>query len=103
MLFFVFVVFEKVFITGKILLLQNCQILLSKIKLSNDEIVEAIYSMDIDDRLSKDMLEQMLKFVPSSDEQHLLDGHSDQLDMFAKADRFLYEMSRLDIFLLISS
>ena len=50
--------------------------------------------MDIDDKLSKDMLEQMLKFVPSSDEQHLLDGHNDQLDMFAKADRFLYEMSR---------
>jgi len=74
---------------------QNCQILLSKIKLSNDEIVEAIYSMDSDDKLSKDMLEQMLKFVPSPDEQHLLDGHSEQLDMFAKADRFLYEMSRI--------
>ena len=50
--------------------------------------------MDSDDKLSKDMLEQMLKFVPSPDEQHLLDGHSEQLDMFAKADRFLYEMSR---------
>lgn len=74
---------------------QNCQILLSKIKLSNEEIVDAIYSMDSDDKLSKDMLEQMLKFVPSSDEQNLFDGHSDQLDMFARADRFLYEMSRI--------
>lgn len=56
--------------------------------------MDAIYSMDADDKLSKDMLEQMLKYVPSSDEQHLLDGHSSQLDLFAKADRYLYEMSR---------
>lgn len=62
--------------------------------------------MDSDDKLSKDMLEQMLKFVPSSDEQNLFDGHSDQLDMFARADRFLYEMSRYfscqNLFLLTS-
>ena len=56
--------------------------------------MDAILSMDSDEKLSKDMLEQMLKFVPSPDEQNLLNGHSDQLDLFARSDRFLYEMSR---------
>eukprot|EP00795_Rhopilema_esculentum_P003286 gene3286-1616_t len=74
---------------------QNCQILLSKIRLPNEEIVDAILSMDSDEKLSKDMLEQMLKFVPSPDEQNLLNGHGDQLDLFARSDRFLYEMSRI--------
>lgn len=63
-------------------------------KLTNREIVDAILSMDIDDILSKDMLEQMLKFVPSPDEQNLLNEHGDQLNLFAKSDRFLLEMSR---------
>ena len=63
-------------------------------KMSNDEIVDTILNMDSDDRLSKDVLEQIMKFVPSADEQNLLNSHADQLDMFAKSDRFLYEMSR---------
>ena len=71
-------------------------------KLTNREIVDAILSMDNDDILSKDMLEQMLKFVPSPDEQNLLNGHGDQLDLFAKSDRFLFEMSRYAIYLLSS-
>ncbi len=68
--------------------------MLSKIKLSNEEIVETVLSMDSDDKLSKDMLELMLKFVPSPDEKNLLQTHAEQLDLFAKSDRFLYEMSR---------
>eukprot|EP00794_Sanderia_malayensis_P020228 gene20228-22204_t len=74
---------------------QNCQILLSKIKLSNQEIIDTILSMDTEDKLSKDMLELMLKFVPSSDELNLLDGHKNQLHLFTKADRFLYDIGKI--------
>lgn len=38
---------------------------------------------------------QLLKYVPQSDEVDLLSSHSDELEKFARADRFLYEMSRL--------
>ena len=51
-------------------------------------------TMDHEERLSKDMLEQMLKFVPTPDEKNLLNSHSKQLELFAKSDRFLYEMGR---------
>lgn len=37
---------------------------------------------------------QMLKFVPEKSDVDLLEEHKHELDRMAKADRFLYEMSR---------
>ncbi|KTF74079.1 hypothetical protein cypCar_00023658 [Cyprinus carpio] len=74
---------------------QNCNILLSRLKLSNEEIKRAILTMDEQEDLPKDMLEQMLKFVPEKCDVDLLEEHKHELDRMAKADRFLYEMSRL--------
>ncbi|KAI2654205.1 Disheveled-associated activator of morphogenesis 1 [Labeo rohita] len=74
---------------------QNCNILLSKLKLSNEEIKRAILTMDEQEDLPKDMLEQLLKFVPEKSDVDLLEEHKHELERMAKADRFLYEMSRL--------
>ncbi|KAK9956383.1 hypothetical protein ABG768_014119 [Culter alburnus] len=74
---------------------QNCNILLSRLKLSNEEIKRAILTMDEQEDLPKDMLEQMLKFVPEKSDVDLLEEHKHELDRMAKADRFLYEMSRI--------
>ncbi len=41
----------------------------------------------------------MLKFVPTPQEKNLLNDHSKQKDQFAKADRFLYEMSRYVLYM----
>ena len=38
---------------------------------------------------------QLLKYVPTDEEKELLNGHSDEYIKFAKADRFLYEMSQI--------
>uniref|UniRef100_M3YQK4 Dishevelled associated activator of morphogenesis 2 n=1 Tax=Mustela putorius furo TaxID=9669 RepID=M3YQK4_MUSPF len=43
---------------------QNCIILLSKLKLSNEEIRQAILKMDEQEDLAKDMLEQLIFFLP---------------------------------------
>uniref|UniRef100_A0A671QJS9 Disheveled-associated activator of morphogenesis 1-like n=1 Tax=Sinocyclocheilus anshuiensis TaxID=1608454 RepID=A0A671QJS9_9TELE len=75
---------------------QNCNILLSKLKLSNEEIKRAILTMDEQEDLPKDMLEQLLKFVPEKSDVDLLEEHKHELERMAKADRFLYEMSRIN-------
>ncbi|XP_023668738.1 disheveled-associated activator of morphogenesis 1-like isoform X2 [Paramormyrops kingsleyae] len=75
---------------------QNCNILLSRLKLSNDEIKRAILTVDEQEDLPKDMLEQLLKFVPEKSDVDLLEEHKHELDRMAKADRFFYEMSRIN-------
>uniref|UniRef100_A0A3Q3JFF5 Uncharacterized protein n=1 Tax=Monopterus albus TaxID=43700 RepID=A0A3Q3JFF5_MONAL len=75
---------------------QNCNILLSRLKLTNEEIRKAILTMDEQEDLPKDMLEQLLKFVPEKNDIELLEEHKHELDRMAKADRFLYEMSRIN-------
>ncbi|XP_059086529.1 disheveled-associated activator of morphogenesis 1-A-like isoform X3 [Tigriopus californicus] len=74
---------------------QNCTILLSKLKLSNEEITKAIMSMDSRDQFPADMVEQMLKFTPTPEERALLDEHADEIDHLARADRFLFELSKI--------
>lgn len=57
----------------------------------------SILSMDRGEQLPMDMVEQLLKFTPSAEERALLDEHSDDADSLARADRFLYEISRFDL------
>ncbi|XP_028364830.1 disheveled-associated activator of morphogenesis 2 isoform X2 [Phyllostomus discolor] len=75
---------------------QNCIILLSKLKLSNEEIQQAVLKMDEQEDLAKDMLEQLLKFIPEKSDIDLLEEHKHEIERMARADRFLYEMSRID-------
>ncbi|BFG00259.1 disheveled-associated activator of morphogenesis 1 [Drosophila madeirensis] len=74
---------------------QNCTILLSKLKMSDVEISKAILSMDCNEQLQLDMVEQLLKFTPSAEERALLDEHSEDIESLARADRFLYEISKI--------
>ncbi|XP_066602802.1 disheveled-associated activator of morphogenesis 1 isoform X2 [Prorops nasuta] len=72
---------------------QNCTILLSKLKLSDNEITRTILSMDQQNILHIDMVEQLLKYIPSSEEAALLDMH--QKDLQSRADCFLYQISKV--------
>ncbi|PVD26555.1 hypothetical protein C0Q70_14232 [Pomacea canaliculata] len=47
---------------------QNCTILLSKLKLTNSELARAVMNVDEGEDLPKDMVEQLLKFVPTPEE-----------------------------------
>ena len=75
---------------------QNCTILLSKLKMTNEEIAKAILNVDARDEIAKDMCEQLLKFVPSAEEVQLLGEHAHEIEEMARADRFLFEMSRIE-------
>uniref|UniRef100_A0A8C3LST4 Disheveled-associated activator of morphogenesis 2 n=1 Tax=Chrysolophus pictus TaxID=9089 RepID=A0A8C3LST4_CHRPC len=67
-----------------------------RLKLSNEEIRQAILKMDEQEDLAKDMLEQLLKFVPEKSDTDLLEEHKHEIERMARADRFLFEMSRID-------
>lgn len=71
---------------------QNCTILLSKLKMSDNEITRTILSMDQQNILHIDMVEQLLKYIPSSEESQLLDMN--QKDLQTRADCFLYQISK---------
>ncbi|XP_078314875.1 disheveled-associated activator of morphogenesis 1-like isoform X2 [Crassostrea virginica] len=75
---------------------QNCTILLSKLKMTNEEVIAAILTMDSKEDLPKDMLEQLLKFVPTAEETQMLMEYTKEIDNMARADRFLYEASRIN-------
>ncbi|KAK3092739.1 hypothetical protein FSP39_006760 [Pinctada imbricata] len=74
---------------------QNCTILLSKLKMTNEEVIRAILDMDSKEDLPKDMLEQLLKFVPTQEEIQLLSEHSQDIEQMARVDKFLYEAGRI--------
>ena len=62
-------------------------------------ISRAIMTMDARDQFPVDMVEQMLKFTPSPEERALLDEHADEIDHLARADRFLFELSKYGLFI----
>ena len=71
---------------------QNCTILLSKLKMTDEEITRAILSMDQMDQLPLDMIEQLLKFTPNNEEKQLLEEQD--VETLARADTFLLQISR---------
>ncbi len=57
-------------------------------------VCRAIMTMDAREQFPVDMVEQMLKFTPSPEERALLDEHAEEIDHLARADRFLFELSK---------
>uniref|UniRef100_A0A914V0N7 FH2 domain-containing protein n=1 Tax=Plectus sambesii TaxID=2011161 RepID=A0A914V0N7_9BILA len=77
---------------------QNCTILLSKLKLTNKEMRHAALSMDERGLVPRDLLDQLLKFIPTKEEVSLLNEAvetSKSVRVLAAADRFLLEMSKI--------
>ena len=58
-------------------------------------IKEMVLSMDKEGKLDKDMVEQLLKYVPTSAEKEMLESHAqEEKAKFARADRFMLVTSR---------
>merc|ERR1711953_65140 len=50
---------------------------------------------DARDAFPVDMVEQMLKFTPTPEERAMLDEHAEEMEHLARADRFLFELSKI--------
>ena len=50
--------------------------------------------MDADGALAPDMVEQLLKFTPTTEEKSMLEEHADEISTYSLADRFLFEISK---------
>ena len=74
---------------------QNLNILLSRYKLTEEEVQRTMMNMDHKERLDKDMVEQLLKYVPTQAEKEQLESHVHEMPNFARADRFMFITSRL--------
>jgi len=73
---------------------QNLNILLSRNKLTEDDIQKMMMDMDPRERLDKNTVEQLLKYVPTLPEKELLESHVHEMPNFARADRFMFITSR---------
>lgn len=76
----------------------NLEILLAKFRkhnLTNNKLQNIILNMDTKDELPNHMIEQLLKFVPTPEEETLLNENSSESMNMAGPDRFLYAMSRI--------
>eukprot|EP00730_Choanoeca_flexa_P009028 TRINITY_DN12573_c2_g3_i5.p1 TRINITY_DN12573_c2_g3~~TRINITY_DN12573_c2_g3_i5.p1 ORF type:complete len:1085 (+),score=361.60 TRINITY_DN12573_c2_g3_i5:144-3398(+) len=74
---------------------QNCAILLSRLKMNTREVHHAVLSMDEDRRIEDDLVDLMLKYVPTPEEASQLEPLKDKAYLFAPPDRFIWEMSKI--------
>jgi dishevelled associated activator of morphogenesis len=74
---------------------RNLTILLSKLKMTTNELKNILLNFDDEDELPRDMIEQLLKFIPTVEEETLLEDNLTELTNMAKADRFLFEVSKI--------
>ena len=74
---------------------QNCSILLSKLKIGEEEVKQAVLTNDQSDRIPAEMVDQLLKYVPSKEEIETLNQYAEEAARMAKADRFFFEMGKI--------
>ncbi|XP_061181898.1 delphilin-like [Saccostrea echinata] len=72
----------------------NISILLGHLRLSVDEMKQALYEMD-EEILTPELLRQLVAFAPSKTEMERFNAFDGEIDELSKPDLFAYEMSRV--------
>ena len=74
---------------------QNCVILLHRLKLTNEELLQIILKMDSDNQIPNDLLDEILKFTPTPEEVTLLEEHKPKYSQMARADQYFFDLGQL--------
>ena len=74
---------------------QNCVILLHRMKLTNEELLQILLKMDSDNEIPSDLLDEILKFTPTPEEITLLEEHKHKYSQMARADRYFFDLGQL--------
>ncbi|KAI9093467.1 formin homology 2 domain-containing protein [Phlyctochytrium arcticum] len=86
---------EITFLDGK--RSQSCNIVLRAIKLDAVSIKRAINNVDTK-LLNRDVVNELLKFIPTEEEIRAMQEFSDQVENLASAERFLYGVSEITMY-----
>ena len=64
-------------------------------KMGEEEVKEAVLTNDKKDKIPADMVDQLLKYVPTKEEIETLNQYAEDVHRMAKADRFFYQMGKI--------
>ncbi|XP_064637760.1 protein diaphanous homolog 2-like isoform X3 [Lineus longissimus] len=73
---------------------QNLSILLGSVKVPYKEIKRRIIDMD-EDNLSEELIEQLIKYMPSQEQMTTLQGFKNEYDDLADPEQFVVEMTEI--------
>jgi len=74
---------------------QNFSIVLSRFRLNIDDIKSSIHTNDSDNILRCEVVEQLLKFIPTKEEIETLNQYSEEVHRMTKADKFFFEIAQI--------
>ncbi|KAK8566561.1 hypothetical protein V6N13_002263 [Hibiscus sabdariffa] len=72
----------------------NCEIMLTKIKISLPELTSSVLTLD-DTALDSDQLENLIKFCPTKEEAELLKGYKGDTDKLGKCEQLFLELIKV--------
>ncbi|GMI81518.1 hypothetical protein HRI_001821100 [Hibiscus trionum] len=72
----------------------NCEIMLTKIKMSLPELTSSILTLD-DTALDSDQLENLIKFCPTKEEAELVKGYNGDKDKLGKCEQLFLEFIKV--------
>ncbi|KAF8657024.1 hypothetical protein HU200_060358 [Digitaria exilis] len=72
----------------------NCEIMLTKIKMPLPDMISAILSLDTS-VLDNDQVENLIKFCPTKEEIEMLKGYNGNKEMLGKCEQFFLELMKV--------
>ena len=66
-----------------------------RFRLNIDDIKSSINTNDSDNLMRSEVVEQLLKYIPTKEEIETLNQYSEEVHRMTKADKFFYEVAQI--------
>ena len=71
------------------------QVFIFRFRLNIDDIKSSINTNDSDNLMRSEVVEQLLKYIPTKEEIETLNQYSEEVHRMTKADKFFYEVAQI--------